>query len=239
MGKVLSAQLRPWVPGGTHFHSPNFVLDPSGNENAGNYRDSDTIGLYNSSEEIVQHFRSLMANLAMLPIENSEVLQLTRYTPGQKYGLHFDSSLNVGRVVTVLVFLDEVIEGGELVFPWAKLRAGVELDGVSGPGRNISDLVGVHVEPDIDAMCALDSGSLLIAPRVGRVALFYSHRPDLRRESYAAMHGGCRVTQGTKFIAQLWFDWSIFGNSNSNHIATIFQHVGMSQWQVNPTESVL
>ena len=80
---------------------------------------------------------------AMLPGENGQQLTVTDYAPGDSYQLHVDSTFTIGRVATALLFLRAPEEGGELVFPWARLRrrSGYERpEGVHGVGRRVEEL---------------------------------------------------------------------------------------------------
>lgn len=161
-------------------------------------------------------WRERMAGLALMPESHGEPLAVTQYMGGQghKYELHFDSSLHVGRIATVIVFLSDVHHGGELMFPWARTTASSDSslrpEGVSGQGLPISQLVGVTKEPPIEPMCQIaDHDALKIAPRRGRAVVFFTHAPDLRRYGYRAMHAGCPPTKlgEDKWIAQLFIKW--------------------------------
>lgn len=178
--------------------------------------------------EVVAMWRERMSRVALLPESHAEALAVTQYVGGDnhKYELHFDSSLQVGRVATVLVFLRDVHDGGELLFPWANGITGELPEGVSGTGRDIMELEGVNKEPPIAPYCADgDETSVKIAPRVGRAAIFFTHMPDLRREGYRAMHAGCppRKKGEDKWIAQLFIKWHDANGANA--LAQIMQAV--------------
>jgi len=63
-------------------------------------------------------------NLTGLPERNYEYIQVVRYTPGQHYNQHMDTSDSFGRsshghrIYTLLVYLTDVEEGGETHFPF-------------------------------------------------------------------------------------------------------------------------
>jgi hypothetical protein len=162
-------------------------------------------------DPVIQMWRERMANAALLPVAHADTLVVAQYEAraADKYELHFDSSLAVGRVATVLVFLSDVEHGGEIMFPWAETTARDEpLRGVSGRGRPIEQLEGVKQEPPITPMCAdADDAALKIAPRAGRAVVFFTHAPDLRRYGYRAMHAGCPPLHEDKWIAQLFIRW--------------------------------
>jgi len=168
---------------------------------------------FGTDDPITKPWRRRMANFALLPESHGEPQAVTGYVggAGHKYELHFDSSLQVGRVATVLVFLSDVYNGGELMFPWAKTTPNASWpEGVSGRGRPIKELHGVTKEPPIAPMCENSADpALKIAPRKGRAVLFFTHTPDLKRYSYRAMHAGCspRVVDEDKWITQLFIKW--------------------------------
>ena len=88
----------------------------------------------------------------------------------------------VNRMATVLWYLSDVQSGGETVFPQA---------GGKPPPRS---------------MAACDQG-LKVAPKKGKVIMFYSLTPDGRGDKFS-LHGACPVV-GTdpKWAANKWV-WS-------------------------------
>ena len=224
-------------------------------------RDADVTGLHplkqDDPDDIVRVFRERMANAALFPEDHGEVLQVTRYLKGQKYEIHFDSSLVAGRAVTVVAFLRAPKQGGELMFPWAKRGrfANVTLPGLRGKGRPLTELEGKNEEPPAGPLCEPDSNAMAISPRVGRLAVWFNHDPQLRRVGYEAMHASCvffcggslrRRRKGrergtdahddvirrcpvksddAKFIAQLWLKWH--RPNEQNQIEEIMRSVGL------------
>jgi 2OG-Fe(II) oxygenase superfamily len=59
--------------------------------------------------------------LARMPRHRGENFQMTRYRTGERYVFHYDSSLDVGRLLTTLLFLSDVASGGATVFPHGRL----------------------------------------------------------------------------------------------------------------------
>ena len=58
-----------------------------------------------------------------IPIEHGEGLQILKYTPGQEYKAHYDffsstsKAANNNRISTLVMYLNDVEEGGETFFP--------------------------------------------------------------------------------------------------------------------------
>ena len=71
-----------------------------------------------------------------IPMEHGEVVQVARYTPGNFYTLHPDSidshpyAGNLMRIVTVLIYLSDVEEGGKLFSPANQRNQVLEQDGL-------------------------------------------------------------------------------------------------------------
>lgn len=71
----------------------------------------------------IEQIELRIASLMHLPVEQAEGLQVLRYEPGQQFKAHFDyfsahhpSSSN-NRISTLVVYLNDVEEGGETTFP--------------------------------------------------------------------------------------------------------------------------
>ena len=113
-----------------------------------------------------------------------------RYEAGQHYDAHYDAFMPDGygpqasaRVATVLFYLTDVGGGGETVFP---------LEGAAGSGPD--EARGVDFKA-----CA----GFRVAPRAGDALLFFSQHPNGTFD-HRALHGGCPVTAGTKWVATKW-----------------------------------
>lgn len=66
--------------------------------------------------------------------DNGEDMQVLRYEPGQKYDPHYDyfvDKVNIARgghrIATVLMYLSDVVKGGETVFPMAEVSSSILL----------------------------------------------------------------------------------------------------------------
>ncbi|VAH16815.1 unnamed protein product [Triticum turgidum subsp. durum] len=113
--------------------------------------------------------------------ENGEGLQVLHYEVGQKYEPHFDyfhddfNTKNGGqRIATVLMYLSDVEEGGETVFPSAKVN---------------SSSIPFHNEL---SECA--KRGISVKPKMGDALLFWSMRPDGTLDP-TSLHGHAAVTK--------------------------------------------
>ncbi|KAF2543524.1 hypothetical protein F2Q68_00028798 [Brassica cretica] len=116
-------------------------------------------------DEIVREIENKISDFTFIPVENGESLQVLHYEVGQKYEPHHDyftDELNVKRggqrVATVLMYLSDVDEGGETVFPLAK--------------GNISDV------PWWNELSQCGKEGLSVLPKKRDALLFWSMRPD-------------------------------------------------------------
>ncbi|MBM7579622.1 prolyl 4-hydroxylase [Jeotgalibacillus terrae] len=76
-----------------------------------------------SENDLIQTIEKRLAKMMNVPIEHAEGLQILKYTPGQEYKAHHDYFLPTSkaasnnRISTMVVYLNEVEEGGETYFP--------------------------------------------------------------------------------------------------------------------------
>eukprot|EP00873_Tetraselmis_striata_P024219 jgi/Tetstr1/444483/TSEL_032364.t1 len=130
-----------------------------------------------------------VARLTHLPPVHSEDIQVLKYMDGQKYSAHYDSKQVSGsrRMITVLMYLSDVEEGGETAFPKAAAQEKYLDPAVQGAGR----------------WSACAEGHVATRPKKGDALLFFSLHPDLRQDVYS-LHTGCPVIAGTKWSATAW-----------------------------------
>uniref|UniRef100_A0A166IFN6 Uncharacterized protein n=1 Tax=Daucus carota subsp. sativus TaxID=79200 RepID=A0A166IFN6_DAUCS len=114
-----------------------------------------------------------------------QAFNILRYEIGQKYRPHYDAfnpniygQVKSQRVASFLLYLSDVEEGGETMFPYEN---GLNYD---------------NYDPDA---CA----GLKVKPRKGDGLLFYSLYPNGTIDK-ASLHGSCPVIRGQKWVATKW-----------------------------------
>eukprot|EP01023_Acetabularia_acetabulum_P065302 TRINITY_DN8627_c0_g1_i6.p2 TRINITY_DN8627_c0_g1~~TRINITY_DN8627_c0_g1_i6.p2 ORF type:complete len:233 (+),score=27.24 TRINITY_DN8627_c0_g1_i6:493-1191(+) len=138
-------------------------------------------------DDIVTGIEQKVANWTHLPVENQEDMQILRYSEGQEYKEHFDSN---GRVATVLLYLTDVQEGGETVFPNSKWASGQVIEQV-----DVSD-------------CA--KGLVGAKPRKGDALLFHSLKQGTTENDIHSRHRGCPVLKGIKYTGTIWIHGEVY-----------------------------
>ncbi|XP_052196735.1 probable prolyl 4-hydroxylase 10 [Diospyros lotus] len=141
-------------------------------------------------DKIIRNIEKKIADFTFIPVEHGEGLQILHYEVGQKYEPHFDyfqdefNTQNGGqRIATVLMYLSDVEEGGETVFPSAK--------------GNFSSV------PWWNELSECGKGGLSVKPKMGDALLFWSLKPDASLDP-SSLHGGCPVIKGNKWSSTKW-----------------------------------
>ena len=86
-------------------------------------RTSSSMFLEESENDIVARVEKRVSAIMNIPIEHGEGLQILKYTPGQEYKAHYDffsstsKAANNNRISTLVMYLNDVEEGGETFFP--------------------------------------------------------------------------------------------------------------------------
>nr|GMD22893.1 probable prolyl 4-hydroxylase 3 [Ipomoea batatas] len=173
-----------------HMAKSTVVDSKTGKSKDSRVRTSSGMFLRRGHDKVIKNIEKRIADYTFIPVEHGEGLQVLHYEVGQKYEPHFDYFLdefntkNGGqRLATLLMYLSDVEEGGETVFPSAKGNFS------SRPGWN--DM----------SECA--KRGLSVKPKMGDALLFWSMRPDATLDP-SSLHGGCPVIRGNKWSSTKW-----------------------------------
>ncbi|WP_336775704.1 2OG-Fe(II) oxygenase [Paenibacillus sp. MMO-58] len=84
-------------------------------------RTSSSMFFEEGENECIGQVEARVAELMNIPVSHAEPLQVLRYQPGEQYHPHFDyftpgSNMN-NRISTLVMYLNDVEEGGETYFP--------------------------------------------------------------------------------------------------------------------------
>ncbi|MFD0672785.1 2OG-Fe(II) oxygenase [Cohnella sp. GCM10027633] len=84
-------------------------------------RTSSSMFFEESENELIERIETRVAELMNVPVTHAEPLQILHYKPGEQYQPHYDyfTSGNVvnNRISTLVMYLNDVEEGGETYFP--------------------------------------------------------------------------------------------------------------------------
>lgn len=170
-------------------------------------------------------------------------LQIVRYAEKQAYRSHYDwfpigtppkhhnfdaTTGGTNRYATVFLYLNDVEEGGQTVFPNANVVSDNDLDQLSS---NVSDVLNSRKKSDLimpvlsklfkpyswqKRMAEECYSSFSVKPNKGTAVLFYSMTPNWKTDT-KSLHGGCPVLNGIKWGANAWI-WN--GPRFSTHEVT-------------------
>ena len=137
--------------------NPNEIYDPkTGKKTIAPGRTSKGAYYAIGENEFIAKIEKRFAELTGLPVENGEGLQVLNYQIGEEYKPHFDyfpknqvdDKKGGNRIATLLVYLNDVEEGGETEFPRAGLsvvpRKGSAVYFHYGNSKGQSDRLSVH-----------------------------------------------------------------------------------------------
>lgn len=127
-----------------------------------------------------------IAKATMIPRSHGEAFNVLRYEIGQKYNCHYDvfnpeeyGPQKSQRVASLLLYLSNVEEGGETMFPFENSQN-------IGTGYDYKKCIGLKVKP-----------------RQGDALLFYSTFINGTIDM-TSLHGSCPVIKGQKWVATKW-----------------------------------
>ncbi|XP_051127052.1 probable prolyl 4-hydroxylase 9 [Andrographis paniculata] len=147
-------------------------------------------GMFISASEdksgILDQIEAKIAKATMIPRSHGESFNVLRYEIGQRYHSHYDafSVAEYGpqksqRVASFLLYLSDVEEGGETMFPFED---------------------GQNMDTNYDFRKCI---GLKVKPRKGDGLLFYSLTPNGTIDP-TSLHGSCQVIRGEKWVATKW-----------------------------------
>lgn len=126
-----------------------------------------------------------IARATMIPRTHGEAFNILRYEIGQKYNSHYDAfhpaeygPQKSQRIASFLLYLSDVEEGGETMFPFE--------NGLNVDNYDFEKCIGLKVKP-----------------RKGDGLLFYSVLPNGTIDM-TSLHGSCPVVTGQKWVATKW-----------------------------------
>ncbi|GEK34737.1 2OG-Fe(II) oxygenase [Kurthia sibirica] len=86
-------------------------------------RTSSSMFFEENENDVVALIEKRVSSIMNIPIEHAEGLQILQYKPGQEYKAHYDffastsKAANNNRISTLIMYLNDVEEGGETTFP--------------------------------------------------------------------------------------------------------------------------
>ncbi|AET03713.1 putative procollagen-proline dioxygenase [Medicago truncatula] len=171
-------------------HKSEVIDEKTGKSLNSSIRTSSGTFLDREGDEIVSNIEKRIADFTFIPVEHGESFNVLHYEVGQKYEPHYDyfldtfSTRHAGqRIATMLMYLSDVEEGGETVFPNAK--------------GNFSSV------PWWNELSDCGKGGLSIKPKMGNAILFWSMKPDATLDP-SSLHGACPVIKGDKWSCAKW-----------------------------------
>ncbi|KAM3710916.1 hypothetical protein ACJW30_01G068800 [Castanea mollissima] len=173
-----------------HMRKSTIVDSKTGRGIESRVRTSSGMFLHRGQDKIIRDLERRIADFTLIPIEHGEGLQVLHYEVGQKYEPHFDFfhnglyTRNGGqRLATLLMYLSDVEEGGETVFPAAN--------------QNFSSV------PWWDELSECNKKGLSVKPNMGDALLFWSMSPNGKLDPLS-LHGACPVIRGDKWSSTKW-----------------------------------
>lgn len=147
--------------------------------------------------------RIMLSLLNQFPPHSNEVMQVLRYKVGERYLFHedyFDPNVfgpqTSNRAVTVFLYLNDVEEGGETLFPFA-----------NGKHFSVRDQMKTFKDMYDEAVSKQNScdgaPGLKVKPKKRSIALFYD-MDCYGNLDPTSMHAGCEVKKGVKYGGTLW-----------------------------------
>ncbi|EIE25378.1 hypothetical protein COCSUDRAFT_35772 [Coccomyxa subellipsoidea C-169] len=174
--------------GKPHMEKSEVVDNETGKSAPSKVRTSSGMFLNRGEDDVIERIEARIAKYTAIPKENGEGLQILHYQASEEYRPHFDyfhdnfNTQNGGqRIATMLMYLSDVEDGGETVFPESSDKPNVGNTKFS--------------------QCA--QAGAAAKPKKGDALFFYSLTPDGRMDE-KSLHAGCPVMKGDKWSATKW-----------------------------------
>lgn len=191
-----------------------------------------------SQDSILNALQLRVAAVLGLPAaylkQKSEELQVVRYAPGGQFKAHQDSSAFSSRLVTALLYLNDIAGasvgsavGGETWFPFAgegSLRDWTDVDATASLSppelveRAVSTALGVYEQCSADFTHSAGAvlPGLKVTPKLGRAVLFFNHLSSGAIDP-KAVHAGLPIRlldsqdssaqKAEKWVANYWVEY--------------------------------
>mmetsp|Transcript_44649 Transcript_44649/g.112521 ORF Transcript_44649/g.112521 Transcript_44649/m.112521 type:complete len:375 (-) Transcript_44649:1844-2968(-) len=157
-------------------------------------RKSEQAWLKHEYDDIIRNVTQRMTTLAKIPLVLGEDMQVVHYPQGGFYQSHhdyFDPKMYPGgdnakgknRILTLLLYLNDVEEGGQTNFPMVN-------------------------NTDFNYDYSSCEFGVSVFPKKGRAALFYSLYPEdnlVAQLDPNSLHGGCPIIKGEKWLSNVWY----------------------------------
>ncbi|KAL9950837.1 hypothetical protein ACROYT_G043402 [Oculina patagonica] len=182
---------------------------------------SQQVWLWHDDDELLQYeglledYHDRLEQLTKIPkpiLQQSEPVQVVRYKEEGHYHCHHDSEAvmqekpcclygskdcRLCRYLTIMVFLNDVEEGGECTFPVA--------DNTTFSWKTWSN----ESSQKCNMVKHCDKSNLVTKPRRGTALLWYNHVLDdkdrwLGNLDPFSYQGSCQVQKGEKWVAKIW-----------------------------------
>ena len=176
-----------------------------------------------ADDPVLRTIEERVARWVKIPVHAAESSIMVGYTPPPRSSaagspptrlanVHHDKNTAPGRVMTALVYLTDVVDGGQTVFPChGPDTNGTESETIT---RLRERFVGAYMEDkrilfppsdrdcfdatlftQAEAMCDEMSGALMVRPKRGQALFFASVQPDGLADP-TMWHGGCSLGPG-------------------------------------------
>ena len=143
-------------------------------------RNNKTAWFYYNEDGKIKELFNKISQLIDFPIENAEKIQLINYNVGEKYVCHYDGYTENDIRIN---------DGQRMVTCFIYLN-------------NLQENQGGHTE--------FNKLNIKVAPKKGRLLVFYNTEKDSNKLHDLSMHGGNEILSGEKWACNIWFRDKIY-----------------------------